>query len=223
MTSFNEPRRLEARHDELWRTDKRAPATSEAGVFTRSPYEPVLAGRVHGLAQPDVWTRRYEEINTFERVLIASTTNILKFFLDGSQEEHLEPLQGRLSGGEQWRKLAAAGGQHRACWDDDQATFDVELLSTTSTESARWYGLSTDKIGIATLQSRGFVARAPRPKAMSSALLGRAAERARARMTVGASRAGGAPRSPDETQTAPDEVDWLWRRRRSTMCVSRVK
>jgi polyphosphate kinase 2 (PPK2 family) len=43
-------------------------------VFNRSHYEDVLIVRVNDLVPEDVWSRRYEQINDFERLLDAAGT-----------------------------------------------------------------------------------------------------------------------------------------------------
>ena len=61
------PRRSSA-HDFLWRIHKRTPGKGEIGIFNRSHYEDVLVVRVHGLVPKSVWSKRYDQINDFERI-----------------------------------------------------------------------------------------------------------------------------------------------------------
>src|SRR5260370_37251505 len=69
VISFKEPSAEEARHDFLWRIHKAVPAHGEIGIFNRSQYEDVLVVRVHELVPKSVWSARYDEINTFEKLL----------------------------------------------------------------------------------------------------------------------------------------------------------
>jgi polyphosphate kinase 2 (PPK2 family) len=41
----------------------------------------VLVVRVHGLVPKAVWSKRYDQIDEFERLLTPGRTTILKFFL----------------------------------------------------------------------------------------------------------------------------------------------
>ena len=59
----------------------RRPGKGEIAIFNRSHYEDVLVVRVHDLAPKDVWSRRYDQINAFEKLLTDEGTTILKFFL----------------------------------------------------------------------------------------------------------------------------------------------
>src|SRR6266478_5832059 len=46
--------------------------------------------------EKDVWSRRYEQINAFERILCENDVTVLKFFLYISKKEQLERLRSRL-------------------------------------------------------------------------------------------------------------------------------
>jgi PPK2 family polyphosphate:nucleotide phosphotransferase len=96
--SFKAPSSEELRHDYLWRAVKYLPEHGRIGIFNRSYYEEVLVVRVHpellasqhltprdGEAQ--LWKRRFEEINNFERYLTRNGTVLLKFFLYVSRKE----------------------------------------------------------------------------------------------------------------------------------------
>ena len=69
VTAFKAPSAEELRHDYLWRIHKHAPPRGEIAVFNRSHYEDVLIVRVNDLVPEDVWSRRYDQINEFERLL----------------------------------------------------------------------------------------------------------------------------------------------------------
>jgi polyphosphate kinase 2 (PPK2 family) len=47
------------------------------GVFNRSYYEDVLVVRVHKLVPEKVWKARYDQINDFERLLVANQTILM--------------------------------------------------------------------------------------------------------------------------------------------------
>ena len=93
-TNFKEPTKAELAHDFLWRVHPRVPAKGSIAIFNRSHYEDVLVVRVHELAPEKVWSKRYDQINDFERLITTeNNTTILKFFLHISKEEQLAPVQ----------------------------------------------------------------------------------------------------------------------------------
>ena len=67
VTSFKVPSTEELAHDYLWRVHQAVPRKGEIGIFNRSHYEDVLVVRVHDLVPKAVWSKRYDQINDFER------------------------------------------------------------------------------------------------------------------------------------------------------------
>ena len=96
VANFKVPTREELDHDYLWRVHKHTPARGQIVIFNRSHYEDVLVVRVRNLVPPEVWSRRYDHINDFERMLADEGTTILKFFLHIDLDEQKERLQARL-------------------------------------------------------------------------------------------------------------------------------
>jgi polyphosphate kinase 2 (PPK2 family) len=87
--SFKVPSSEELDHDYFWRFAQRLPGRGEIGIFNRSYYEEVLVVRVHpellenqklpkGSRGPDVWKRRFREINGWERNLTDNGIKIVK-------------------------------------------------------------------------------------------------------------------------------------------------
>src|SRR5512140_2218430 len=104
VASFKVPTPPEIDHDFLWRIHQQVPGKGEMVIFNRSHYEDVLVVRVHQLAPEEIWKRRYQEINDFERMLSQEGTLILKFFLNISLEEQKQRLQARLEAEtKQWK------------------------------------------------------------------------------------------------------------------------
>ena len=89
VTAFKVPTPEEAAHDFLWRHHKAAPAKGWMSIFNRSHYEAVLVERVHKLVPKKVWSKRYEMINAFEKLLHRNGTTVIKLFLHISKEEQL--------------------------------------------------------------------------------------------------------------------------------------
>ncbi len=73
-TGFKAPTKDELAHDFLWRIENALPGPGQLGVFDRSQYEDVLVVRVRDLVPQTVWSKRYAQINAFERKVTASGT-----------------------------------------------------------------------------------------------------------------------------------------------------
>ena len=144
ITSFKVPSQVELAHDYLWRVHRATPPRGMVGIFNRSHYEDVLVVRVENLVPKDVWRRRYEEINAFERLLTDSGTVILKFFLHVSPEKQKERLADRLVNPRDHWKFSVGDLTARAKWDAYQKAYEA-VLSKTSTAYAPWYVVPADR------------------------------------------------------------------------------
>jgi PPK2 family polyphosphate:nucleotide phosphotransferase len=144
VTPFKVPTEEELGHDFLWRVHKRTPGKGEVGIFNRSHYEDVLVVRVHDLVPRRVWSRRYDQINAFERTLTEGGTTIVKFFLTIDRDEQRKRLQERYDDPKKRWKFKLADLDERKLWDDYQAAFD-EALSRTSTTWAPWYVIPANR------------------------------------------------------------------------------
>ncbi|HET8786389.1 MAG TPA: polyphosphate kinase 2 family protein [Candidatus Limnocylindrales bacterium] len=138
VTSFKVPSAEELAHDFLWRVHKATPRKGEIGIFNRSHYEDVLVVRVHDLVPKSAWSKRYDQINAFERELTENGTTIVKFFLAIDKDEQRERFQARYDDPTKRWKFAMGDLAERKLWDDYQAAFD-DMLSKTSTAAAPWY------------------------------------------------------------------------------------
>ncbi|HVN94950.1 MAG TPA: polyphosphate kinase 2 family protein [Syntrophorhabdaceae bacterium] len=136
--SFKPPSKEEAEHDFLWRVHKRVPAKGEVVIFNRSHYEDVLVTRVHNLVSKDVWSKRYDVINEFEKDLADSGTKIVKFFLYISPEEQLRRFEQRLNDPARRWKISESDYAERELWNKYMKAYE-DALSRTSTEYAPWY------------------------------------------------------------------------------------
>ncbi len=138
VTSFKVPSKEEASHDFLWRYHKAVPGRGQVGIFNRSHYEEVLVTRVHNLVQKDIWSKRYEHINDFERMLHENDTYILKFYLHIDPEEQLERFRQRIEDPTRHWKISDGDYGERPYWDAYTEAFE-DLLSKCSTEHAPWF------------------------------------------------------------------------------------
>ncbi len=144
VSSFKAPTALELSHDYLWRIHQAVPPKGMIGIFNRSHYESVLVERVKQLAPKEVWTRRYKQINEFERMLSDEGTTILKFFLHISKDEQKRRMEARLADPKKHWKFNLADLKERERWDDYQAAFE-DALRECSTKHAPWYVVPADK------------------------------------------------------------------------------
>src|SRR5437773_5904476 len=138
-TNFKEPTKVEVAHDFLWRVHPHVPAKGSIAIFNRSHYEDVLVVRVHELAPEKVWSKRYDEINDFEKLIAAqSNTAILKFFLHISKQEQLARFAKRLDDPARQWKISESDYKEREYWNDYTEAFE-DALTKTSTEHAPWF------------------------------------------------------------------------------------
>ena len=138
VASFKAPTPEELDHDYLWRVHKQVPAKGELVVFNRSHYEDVLVVRVHNYVSPEVWSKRFDQINEFERSLAENGTTILKFYLHIDLDEQKERLQARLDDPTKRWKFRLGDLEERKLWPDYMKAFE-DVLSKTSTEHAPWF------------------------------------------------------------------------------------
>ncbi|HEY8437082.1 MAG TPA: polyphosphate kinase 2 family protein [Candidatus Limnocylindrales bacterium] len=144
VTSWKAPTPIELAHDYLWRIHQRTPAKGEIAIFNRSHYEDVLVVRVHELVPKAVWSRRYDEINAFERVLTEAGTTILKFFLWIDRDEQKERFQARLDDPDKRWKFRVRDLEERKLWDEYVAAYEA-MLERCSTEAAPWYVIPSNR------------------------------------------------------------------------------
>ncbi|HSG80510.1 MAG TPA: polyphosphate kinase 2 family protein [Acidimicrobiia bacterium] len=144
VASFKRPTPRELAHDYLWRVHRHVPGDGEITIFNRSHYEDVLVVRVHSLVPDERWSKRYDHINAFERMLADEGTTILKFFLHVSKQEQAERLQARLDDPAKHWKFSLGDLDERKRWDDYQAAFE-DMVNRTSTEWAPWYVVPADR------------------------------------------------------------------------------
>jgi PPK2 family polyphosphate:nucleotide phosphotransferase len=152
--SFKTPTAEELDHDYLWRYSKAIPERGRIGIFNRSYYEEVLVVRVHpqflegqqlppATVKKDIWKRRFEEINNFERYLVRNGVAVLKFFLNVSREEQRQRFLARINTPEKNWKFSLNDAKERACWDAYMEAFEA-VFNHTSTAWAPWYIIPAD-------------------------------------------------------------------------------
>ena len=144
VASFKIPSAIEMDHDYLWRIHQQTPGKGEMVIFNRSHYEDVLVVRVHKLVPEEVWKRRYDQINNFEKLLAEEGTTILKFYLHISSEEQKERLRARLEDPTKHWKFDPADLKERQLWKEYMRAYE-DALEKTSTKYAPWYIVPANK------------------------------------------------------------------------------
>jgi PPK2 family polyphosphate:nucleotide phosphotransferase len=143
VANFKRPTGSELDHDYLWRVHQVIPSRGTIGVFNRSHYEDVLAARIHRLVPEEVWSRRFDHINDFERMLTDEGTLVRKFFLHVSRDEQRRRLEERLRDPSKNWKFNPADLEERQRWDEYTTAYE-EILTRCSTRQAPWYVVPAD-------------------------------------------------------------------------------
>jgi PPK2 family polyphosphate:nucleotide phosphotransferase len=143
-TAFGVPTEEERKHHYLWRIRRALPPSGTIGVFDRSHYEDVLVVRVHNLVPPEVWSKRYDEINRFEKKLVDDGTTIIKVAMFVSLEEQRKRLTKRLSRPDKYWKYNPKDVDERLLWPKYQEAYQA-MLEKTSTDHAPWHVVPCDR------------------------------------------------------------------------------
>ena len=93
---------------------------------------------MHGLAPEAVWSKRYDQINDFEKMLSRSGTRILKFYLHISPEEQLSRFKQRLDDPMRHWKISDSDYSERDLWPKYVGAYE-DAMALTSTKRAPWY------------------------------------------------------------------------------------
>jgi polyphosphate kinase 2 (PPK2 family) len=107
-------------------------------VFDRSWYGRVLVERVESYACPAEWQRAYDEINDFERTLLADGTRLVKLFMHITPEEQMRRFRHRLTDPLKRWKLSYEDFRNRLRWQDYEAAIE-DMVEKTSTRRAPWH------------------------------------------------------------------------------------
>lgn len=144
VTSFKTPTREELDHDYLWRIHAAVPRIGNIGIFNRSHYEDVLVVRVHDLVPKDMWSKRYDQINSFEQMLSENNVKILKFFLHISKDEQRKRFEARIDDKDRHWKISESDFAERKHWDEYTKAYE-EVLTRCSTVQAPWFMVPSNK------------------------------------------------------------------------------
>lgn len=143
IKAFKAPTKEELSHPFLWRIRNALPAPGMIGVFDRSQYEDVLVVRVHDLVPRAQWSRRYAQINAFEKKVAAGGTHIVKVMLHISPEEQKARLAERLARKDKYWKFNPRDIDERGQWDAYMEAYQA-VLDRTNTPDAPWHVVPAD-------------------------------------------------------------------------------
>lgn len=128
----------EKAHHYLARFWTRLPAAGTIAIFDRSWYGRVLVERVDALAPKAAWSRAYDEINDFERLLVDDGVRLIKIFMNISRDEQLRRFVERLRNPYKRWKLTDADLRARERWADYVEAAE-DMIAQTDTARAPWH------------------------------------------------------------------------------------
>jgi len=141
--SFKQPEASELSRDFLWRVHREVPAKGNIRIFNRSHYEDVLIGKVRELHTPERIEQYYGHIRNFEKLLIDTGTQIIKFFLHISKSEQEKRLKERMENPEKMWKYHASDWKERKKWKSYEKAYEIAISETASAE-APWHVIPAD-------------------------------------------------------------------------------
>jgi PPK2 family polyphosphate:nucleotide phosphotransferase len=144
VANFKVPTSVELAHDYLWRIHKQTPKKGEIVIFNRSHYEDVLVVRVHDLVPKNIWQKRYEHINAFEKILVDEGTTIMKFFLYISKEEQKQRFIERIEIPEKQWKFNSRDIDERKLWKEYIHAYQ-DVVTKTSKLRSPWFVIPANR------------------------------------------------------------------------------
>ena len=144
VAAFKAPTAVELSHDYLWRVHAQTPGKGEIVIFNRSHYEDVLVVRVRNLAPKEVWSKRYDHIKNFEKMLTDEGTTILKLFLNIDLQEQAQRFLARVEDPTKTWKFNPGDLEERKLWPQYMEAYE-DVLNKTSTDYAPWYVIPSNK------------------------------------------------------------------------------
>ena len=144
VTPFKVPEGAEKRHDYLWRVHNALPEYGQIGIFNRSHYEDVLIVRVHGLVPKSAWSKRYHQINDFDRMLNENGVHIVKILLYISKDEQAKRFRERLEDKRKGWKFSPDDLKEREYWDAYIEACE-DALTKCNADYAPWYVIPANR------------------------------------------------------------------------------
>jgi polyphosphate kinase 2 (PPK2 family) len=98
----------------------------------------VLVVRVHKLVEKNVWKSRFDQINSFYRILTSNDITSVKFMLHIAKDEQERRLQARFDNPRKWWKFSPSDLKERAFWGDYQEAYE-DAINRCTTDYAPWH------------------------------------------------------------------------------------
>jgi AMP-polyphosphate phosphotransferase len=138
VAQFAAPTEVEQRHHFLQRFWPALPGWGGMAVLDRSWYGRVLVERVEGFASEAQWTRAYDDITAFERMLAGDGTVLVKLWLHISAEEQLRRFRKREQDPLKRWKLTDEDWRNRERRADYELAVET-MLARTDQPAAPWH------------------------------------------------------------------------------------
>lgn len=131
------PQPHELRYNYMHRFWRKLPQHGQIAIFDRSWYGRVLVERIEGFATKEEWSRAYDEINNFEKLVTDGDYIVMKFWIHIDSEEQLKRFNDRAQDPYKAWKLTDEDWRNREKFDDYVVAAD-EMFKKTDTENAPW-------------------------------------------------------------------------------------
>jgi polyphosphate kinase 2 (PPK2 family) len=138
VATFGAPTEDERRHHFLWRFEPAMPGWGDLSVLDRSWYGRVLVERVEGLASVDQWSRAYDDIVAFERMLAREGAIVVKYWMHISAGEQRRRFERRQKDPLKRWKLTPDDWRNYERRADYEAAVE-DMLARTDHELGRWW------------------------------------------------------------------------------------
>jgi polyphosphate kinase len=119
------------------------PAAGEVVIFDRSWYNRAGVERVMGFCTPEETERFLELAPSFEKAMVDSGIQLLKYWLEVSSKEQTRRLEGRIEDPRKVWKLSDMDLKSYSRWYDYSRARDA-MFAATDTAWAPWYVAHTD-------------------------------------------------------------------------------
>lgn len=135
--SVGKPTPQELSHHYMRRFWLRLPPYGQIAIYDRSWYGRVLVERVEGFATQSEWKRAYDEINSFEKMLVDDHTILIKFYLHITKDEQLLRFRRREADPYKHWKITDEDWRNRNHWDENNIAAQ-DAFAKTDTKWAPW-------------------------------------------------------------------------------------
>ncbi len=127
----------ETMHPYMWKFWQRTPAKGNIEIFEQGWYERVWADRFTGITKKKDLHIAYDEINSFEKMLVDDGVIVLKFMLVISKKEQKKRLKKLYKNKDTRWRVTQEDLLHNKNYDEYALLCD-EMLASTDTKAAPW-------------------------------------------------------------------------------------